>query len=80
LTVTSSFLPKWFYVIIILARKAAVESYNQNTLNEVDESLSSSAANLKKDLKEFANQSNHLNKGVKSLLNDMERRLVEVSF
>ncbi|PLW52409.1 hypothetical protein PCASD_00047 [Puccinia coronata f. sp. avenae] len=60
-----------------IARKAAVESYNQNTLNEVDESLSSSAANLKKDLKEFANQSNHLNKGVKSLLNDMERRLVE---
>ncbi|KAA1080553.1 Kinesin- protein 11 [Puccinia graminis f. sp. tritici] len=60
-----------------IARKAAVESYNQNTLNEVDQSLSSSAANLKNDLKEFANQSNHINKGVKSYLNDMEQRLVK---
>ncbi|WAQ84187.1 hypothetical protein PtA15_4A639 [Puccinia triticina] len=61
-----------------IARKAAVESYNQNTLNEVDQSLSSSATNLVNDLKDFANQSTHINKGVKSFLNDMEQRLVKV--
>ncbi|WAR55018.1 hypothetical protein PtB15_4B636 [Puccinia triticina] len=60
-----------------IARKAAVESYNQNTLNEVDQSLSSSATNLVNDLKDFANQSTHINKGVKSFLNDMEQRLVK---
>jgi len=60
-----------------IARKAAVESFNQNTLNEVDQSLSSSAAHLKSDLKEFANQSNQLNKGVQSFLSDMEQRLVQ---
>ncbi|KAI7958325.1 hypothetical protein MJO29_006542 [Puccinia striiformis f. sp. tritici] len=59
-----------------IARKAAVETYNQNTLNEVDQSLSTSASNMKTDLKEFAHQSDHINKGIKSFLNDMEQRLV----
>ncbi|KAH9468167.1 hypothetical protein Pst134EA_011791 [Puccinia striiformis f. sp. tritici] len=31
---------------------------------------------MKTDLKEFAHQSDHINKGIKSFLNDMEQRLV----
>ncbi|MBW0477866.1 hypothetical protein O181_017581 [Austropuccinia psidii MF-1] len=58
-------------------RKAAVESFNHNTLTEVRQSLASSTVNLKNDLKEFGMESNQLCKSAKSCTTSFEQSLVK---
>lgn len=60
-----------------IARKAEVESFNQNTLNDVNQSLTTSVTKLKNDLKDFTHESNQINKGIRNFLSDMEQRLVQ---